>query len=80
MHLERFILILKNSQKINSSTISLKNYHKPTFSINIHPLTVVLLWCDWTPEQGSWSTATQQTLSCSLWGPHQDPEETSVTY
>lgn len=50
-----------------------------TISVDVNPLAVVLLRCDWTPEQGAWPTAPQPTLPCRLWRPHEDPEVTEVT-
>lgn len=70
----------KSLQSKLNLQMSVENNHKLTFSINIHPLTVILFWCDWTPEQGSWSTATQVTLSCSLRGTHQHPGGALVPY
>lgn len=50
-----------------------------TFSIYVHSLAVVLLWCDRTSEQSSRSAAPQQALPCCLRRPHKDPEGTEVT-
>lgn len=86
------IISVENSKKKKQAVQVTKNisvstnllfqlsYSALTISINIHPLTVVLLWRDRTPEQGSWPTAPQQALPCCLWRPHKDPEGTSVTF
>lgn len=50
-----------------------------TFSIYVHSLAVVLLWCDRTSEQSSRSAAPQRALPCCLRRPHKDPEGTEVT-